>query len=203
MIDVYTVYDNFGLYSSYFGLVPDYNVGFAILAADTVSNADLNAHADIVGEAIIEALIEMSISNAGAAFSGSYTASGLNSSISVSVDTLPGMIINSFISNGTDFRETLATLYNVDDKNALSMRLYPTHLSSTTNSGGSTLAFRAVYQDENEFADAETPTCVSWRDVDKYKYGGAALDLFVFELDASGEVMAVEIPALRVKLAKN
>lgn len=203
MIDIYTAYDNFGLYSSYLGLVPDYNVGFAILAADTVSNADLNAHADIVGEVIIEALIKIALSNAKSAFSGTYTASGLNSSISISVDTLPGMIIDSFISNGTDFRKPLATLYNVDEYNALSMRLYPTHLSTTTTSGGSTLAFRAVYQDENEFADAGTPTCVSWRDVDKYKYGGAALDLFIFELDVSGKVIGVEIPALRVTLAKD
>lgn len=202
MIDIYTVYDNLGLYSSYLSLVPDYDVGFAILAADTASNADLNAHADIVGEIIIEALIEIALSNADATFSGTYSASGLNSSISISVDTLPGMIIDSFISNGTDFREPLATLYNVDDSNALSMRLYPTHLSSATQSGGSTMAFRAVYQDENEFADAGTSTCVSWKDVDKYKYGGAALDLFVFELDASGEVVGVEIPALRVTLAK-
>lgn len=82
MIDVYTLYDNFGLYSSYFGLVPDYNVVFAILAADTESNADLNAHADIVGEVIIEALIEIALSNAESTFSGTYTASELNSSIS-------------------------------------------------------------------------------------------------------------------------
>lgn len=202
MIDVYTFYDNFGLYSSYFGLVPDYNVGFAILAADTESNADLNAHADIVGEVIIEAMIKIALSNAESAFSGTYIASGLNSSISISVDTLPGMIIDSFMSNGTDFRKPLAALYNVDDYDALSMRLYPTHLSSTTKPGGSTLAFRAVYQDENEFADAGTPTCVSWKDVDKYKYGGAALDLFIFELDASGKVLGIEIPALRVTLTK-
>ncbi|KUL85843.1 hypothetical protein ZTR_07344 [Talaromyces verruculosus] len=203
MIDVYTVYDNFGLYSSYLGLVPDYNVGFAILAADTASNADLNSHTDIVGEVIIETLIKIALSNAESGFSGTYTANGLNSSISISVDTLPGMIIDSFISNGTDFRKPLATLYNVEDYTALSIRLYPTHLSSVTESGGSTLAFRAVYQDENEFADAGTPTCVSWRDVDKYRYGGAALDLFIFELNASGEVVSVEIPALRVNLAKD
>ena len=49
MVDVYTVLSNEGfnegLYSSYLGLVPDFGVGFAILSADTVAPADLNAHA--------------------------------------------------------------------------------------------------------------------------------------------------------------
>ncbi|EED15033.1 alkaline D-peptidase, putative [Talaromyces stipitatus ATCC 10500] len=199
MIDIYTAYDN---------LVPDYGFGFAILAADTESNPDLNAHADYAGNLTID-LIEIAMLNANATFTGSYTASsselsGLNSSISISVDSLPGLIVDSFISNGTDFRKQLAMLYNAADYEALSVRLYPTHLSSTTTQpGGSRQVFRAVYQDKKEFADAGTPTCVSWRDVDKFRYGGAAVDLFVFDLDAEGKIVGVEIPALRVKLEKD
>ncbi|GAB1198373.1 hypothetical protein APSETT444_007692 [Aspergillus pseudonomiae] len=201
MVDIYTYYSSIGQYSSYIGLVPDYNVGFAVLATDSVSAPDLNAHADIIGDVILPALMKTAVKQAGARFGGEYTASsGLNSSIIVSVDKLPGMFVDRFVSNGTDFRETLASLIGVKDPEALSIRLYPTGLVSSTESGGSRVAFRAVLQDKNELADAGTPTCVSWMDVDKLKYNGRALDLFVFVLDGDGNAVGVEIPGLVLQL---
>jgi hypothetical protein len=41
-------------------------------------------------------------------------------------------------------------------------------------------------------ADAGTPTCVSWMDVENLVYGGQFLDKYVFELDESGKAKAVE-----------
>jgi hypothetical protein len=207
MVDTYTALSNFGLYSSYIGLLPDYNVGFAILAADTASNADLNAHADIIGDVLLPAVIEIAISNAASNFAGTYVSSSssiggisLNSSITISFDSMPGIFVDSFLSNGSDFRNALATLYGVANPKALSMRLYPT--THTSSGPGSVQAFRAVYQDENALADNGTPTCVSWMDVDKVIYGGFALDWFLFELNDDGEAISVEIPALRVKLGR-
>jgi len=48
VIDVYTKSGTVDKYSSYFGLVPSYDVGFAILAVDSGRGApDLNAYADV------------------------------------------------------------------------------------------------------------------------------------------------------------
>lgn len=54
VIDIYTKTGTVGRYSSYFGLVPSHDVGFAILAVDQGSDApDLNAYADItIGKSI-------------------------------------------------------------------------------------------------------------------------------------------------------
>lgn len=54
IVDIYTKLGTVGRYSSYFGLVPSYDVGFAILAVDGGEEApDLNAYADItLGECI-------------------------------------------------------------------------------------------------------------------------------------------------------
>ncbi|KAE8424014.1 beta-lactamase/transpeptidase-like protein [Aspergillus pseudocaelatus] len=203
MVDIYTYYSSIGQYSSYIGLVPDYNVGFTVLAADSVSAPDLNAHADIIGDIILPALMKMAVKQAGARFGGQYTASaGLNSSLTVSVDELPGMYVKRFVSNGTDFQETLASLIGVEDPDALSIRLYPTGLVSETASGGSRMAFRAILQDKDELADAGTPTCVSWMDVDKLKYQGRALDSFVFEVDGDGNAIGIEVSALELQLKK-
>ncbi|KAL2797860.1 beta-lactamase/transpeptidase-like protein [Aspergillus keveii] len=205
MVDVYTVLSNEGynesLYSSYLGIVPDFGVGFAILSADTEAPADLNAHADIIGDVVLEALMVTAIEQAAKNFGGAYKSSAINSSITVQYDTLPGLYIDEFISNGTDFRETLSELLAIADPADLSIRLYPSQLESHFTAG-SRQAFRAVFQDKSELADYGTPTCVSWLNLDKFHYGGRALDEFVFELDQGGRAVGVEIPALQVELRR-
>ncbi|OJI97598.1 hypothetical protein ASPVEDRAFT_79301 [Aspergillus versicolor CBS 583.65] len=203
LVDVYTVLSNEGynesLYSSYIGLVPDYGVGYAILSADTEGPADLNAHADIIGDVVLTALVKMAVLQAGESFNGTYTAAADStslSSITVRQDNLMGLYIDEFISNGTDFRETLSGLVGVEQSKDLSIRLYPTQRV------GSKQAFRAVLQDVTELADNDTPTCVSWMDVDELQYGGRGLDEFVFEVDERGRAVGVEIPALRVVLSR-
>ncbi|KAJ5682596.1 hypothetical protein N7462_005761 [Penicillium macrosclerotiorum] len=204
MVDVYSILsnegNNEGLYSSYLGLVPDYSVGFAILSADTVSPADLNAHADYM-EVMLEAVMETALKQAAKNFGGAYVASGLNSSITVMWDGLPGLYIEDFVSNGINFRETLATLTHVANATDLSIRLYPTERVETDNQG-SKQAFRGVLQDKTELADAGTPTCVSWMDLDKLRYGEYGLDEFIFNLNAEGQAVSVEIPALEMTLVK-
>ncbi|KAL2825082.1 beta-lactamase/transpeptidase-like protein [Aspergillus cavernicola] len=215
MVDIYTVLsnegNNEGLYSSYLGLVPDFGVGFAILSADSKEPADLNAHADIIGDVVLEALMNVAIEQAAENFGGAYKAASasnsnaaINSSITVKYDDLPGLYIQEFISNGTDFRETLAELVGIASPGDLSIRLYPSQLVDEEDDGsGSRQAFRAVFQDTTELADNDTPTCVSWLDLDKFRYGGRGLDEFIFSLDQSGQAVSVEIPALRVELRKN
>lgn len=211
MVDIYTVLSNEGpnesLYSSYLGLVPSFGVGFAILSADTEKSADLNAHADLIGDVVLGALMgvaaEQALGNFGGAYEykGAGVGAGLNSTIVVGVDELPGLYIQEFISNGTDFRGTLAGILGVSLPVDLSIRLYPVQLVERSGSG-SRMAFRAVFQDMTELADAGTPTCVSWMDLDKLRYGGRGLDEFVFELDSKGRAIGVEIPALQVTLER-
>ncbi|KAJ5294955.1 hypothetical protein N7508_009776 [Penicillium antarcticum] len=210
MVDTYTVLSNEGrnesLYSSYLGLVPSFGVGFTILSADTEKPADLNAHADLIGDVILEALMGIAAEQALEHFGGGYghSSARLNSSIVLGVDELPGLFIREFISNGTDFRATLAGILSFPSPVDLSIRLYPVQLVERSGSGsGSRMAFRAVFQDMTELADAGTPTCVSWLDLDKLQYGGRRLDEFVFELDSRGRATGVEIPALQVKLERN
>ena len=205
MVDVYSVLsnegDNEGLYSSYLGLVPDYGIGYVILSADTESPADLNAHADYM-EVILEAVMETAQEQAVLNFGGLYSASGnLDSYINVTYDNLPGLFIEQFYSNGTNFRDTLADLTGIANGTDLSIRLYPTQLTEM-NRSGSQQGFRAVMQDKTEFADNNTPTCVSWMDVDKYQYGGHGLDEFIFTLNSAGKAVGVEVPALNVTLVR-
>lgn len=209
MIDVYTVLSNEGedegLYSSYIGLVPDYGIGFAILSADTVSPADLNAHADYmqnIMDGVVTTATEQAVSN----FGGGYTDKRTNSSISITYDShgsLPGIWMKDFISNGVDFKDTLADIMGMDNGTVLSIRLYPTQRTEEGyHCHRSKQAFRAVLQDKTALADAGTPTCVSWMDVDKLQFGERGLDEFIFTVDSADKALSVEIPALNVTLTR-
>ena len=202
LVDVYTVLSNEGykesLYSSYLGLVPDYGLGYAILSADTKQAADLNAHADAV-DSVLRAVVTMAVEQAMQNFGGPWKASGSsNSSIKISYDKYPGIFIEEFVSNGTNFLDTLSSLTGVKKTKDMSVRLYPTH--SAVSGGYTKQAFRAVFQDKSELADNNTPTCVSWLDLDKFEYNGAGLDEFIFTLDRSGKAFMLDVPALDLKL---
>ncbi|KAK2789736.1 hypothetical protein FQN51_002679 [Onygenales sp. PD_10] len=201
MIDVYTVLGDLGSYSSYIGIVPDYDVGFTILAADGTGAPDLNAHADIIADVLLPALIQMATLEAAAAYGGEY-ASSHNSSLTISADELPGLFVEEWVSNGVDYKAELGDINGIDDPSAVSIRLYPTDRITKTESG-SRRAFRAVIQDMNEEADNGTPTCVSWMEVDALKYAGSALDEIVFEIGEDGRAVAVEVPALRTVLERS
>ncbi|MCJ1241110.1 hypothetical protein MMC14_009114 [Varicellaria rhodocarpa] len=181
ILDVYTKTGVIGHCSSYLGLLPDYDVGFVILAADQSVQPDLNVYADIVGDLIVPGVLETAIGDALLGFGGTYQNG--NSSITISVATKgtthnPGLSVDNLTSNGADVRAAIAKL-NVIDPSGLSFRLYPTNLRSTS---GSTMrvAFRAVFQDELAFEDSGTPACISWMGVDALTYDSVALDLFFF-----------------------
>jgi hypothetical protein len=112
-----------------------------------------------------------------------------------------GLEITELIRDGVDVRGSYAKLRGIDPK-GLSLRIYPTNLQSKSADGSSKYAWRAIMQDQDAFADAGTPTCVSWMAVDIPRYGGEALDRFVFGVDKDGAAKEVEIPALRMMLKR-
>lgn len=161
---------------------------------------DLNAHADYI-EVVLETIIKSSMKQVAQNFGGTYAALDLNSSVTVKFDELPVLFIESLISNGTSFRKTLAGLTGGLDATNLSIRLYPTRLVQQHGSG-SKHAFRAVFQDETELADAGTTTCVPRLNVDKSQYAGHGLDEFTFTPNSKDEAISVEAPALEVILKR-
>lgn len=200
IIDTYTYLGGLGAYSSYLGLVPNYNVGFAILAADSAgSTPDLNAHADFIAGTLLPALETVAATEAIKGHAGTYSDAASGAKLSIAANyTKTGLNVLSFTgSNGTDLKATLAELNNVSGgADALSFRLFPTNLATDT-----TRSFRAVYQDMNAFADAGTPTCVSWMNVDQLMYGGKSLDSFNFNYK-DGQAVSLEVPGFGLKLVR-
>lgn len=200
VIPVYQVRGNIGLYSSHVGVVPDYNVGFVILAADTETNPDLNAYADIIATEMIPALEQNAIVDASRAFAGTYmSTSNISLVIAQAQDSTPGLAVSHFTASGVDIRAVYAALNNIAPEN-LSVRLYPTNIVQETGRGRN-MAFRASFQDAAALADAGTPTCETWRYIDAFQVNGVSLDEFVFEMEGD-EAVGVEVPAVNARLER-
>jgi hypothetical protein len=98
-----------------------------------------------------------------------------------------------------DMFDIYAELSGVQKEN-LSIRLYPTDINEKI-AHGERIRFRAVLQDVTALADAGTPTCDTWRFVDKLQLGGVGTDQFVFEINEDGEIY-VEAVAFQMRMLK-
>lgn len=203
IIPIFTKLGAQGSYSPYFGLVPDYGVGFVILSADTNQAADLNAYADLIGEYLIPALERTAAQEAALSYTGNYTSADGSSTLELLVDGLGGLSITRWTANNgsLDLRSAYAKLKDTP-VSSLDMRLYPTNLLDNMGANNDIrLAWRAVLQDIDAPVDAGTPTCITWEDsVDLFVYNGVSLDSFVFEVDTQGSATTVEILALNMTL---
>lgn len=142
------------------------------------------------------------------------TTTPLNSTLTLTVDSGPGLALTRWISNGTDMLYvSVALASNLSseywDTLRPSVRLYPTGLEDAvpangTNKGGKKVAFKAVFEDVGgpAFNGTYKADCATWVGVTGAVYGSRPLDLFVFEVDAGGRVVGVENGALRVGMEK-
>lgn len=204
--DLYTKEGDSSYFSSYLILSPEHGAGFTILIAGNASTALANtAIADILTSTVIPALESQAAAEAAQKLAGTYipTSSNLNSSVTLSVDPSrgAGLLVTSWISNGTDMFSWLPL--RAGDE----LSLFPTDLRSAPVGQAAQVAFRGTFGfsdyklDVGIFVDQITTNSV-WEDVDSAIYGGASLDLFVFDVDAKGNAITVTPAATRAKLQK-
>ncbi|KAL9618730.1 MAG: hypothetical protein Q9160_006609 [Pyrenula sp. 1 TL-2023] len=203
IIDIYTHVGSIGPYSSYWGLAPDLGIGFVVLAVDEGEGGkgtgpDLNAHADVIGNVMVPALVGAALQQAEGVYAGVY--SGGDARVKIEVPTqagqLGGLALTEFRFSGErDGLEEIAEVYGIEILERLSVRLYPTGLEAGLGSGRKKVAFRAVVEDKGASADAGTPTCISWQGVGTRTRGGMELDRveFVVEEREGGEGVAVGV----------
>jgi hypothetical protein len=206
--DLYTKLGDSGAYSGYIILLPDYGVGFSILAAASSANrfSVVAAIADLITDSIMPSLSVQAAVEAEYNFGGVYasTVRGLNSSLTLSVNhtkgASPGLIISSWISNGTDVLTTLAPAIG-----PLPYRLLP----SISDMKGGKIAFRLVtsydapsVQPPKRLFSGPSIIGGDWIDLDSPAYAGIGLSLFVFDVTMGGKATAVSPAALRVRLQK-
>ena len=204
--DLYTKGGDGPGFSSYLILSPDHGAGFTILITGNASTLIASpAIADVLTSTVIPALESQAAAEAAENFAGTYASKSpsLNSSVTLSVDPSrgAGLLVTSWISNGTDMFSWLAS--SAGDE----LSLFPTDLRGAPVGQAGQVAFRGTFglskykRDVGIFVDQAT-TDLAWADVDSLFYGGASLDLFVFDVDAKGDTIAVRPAATRAELQK-
>ena len=204
--DLYTKQGDGPGYSSYLILSPDHGAGFNILITGNASTLIATpALGDILISTLMPALESQAVAEAKKNFAGTYASSSpsLNSSVTLSVDPSrgAGLLVTSWISNGTDMFSWLAS--SAGDE----FSLFQTDLRSAPVGQAGQVAFRGTFgqskykRDVGTFVDQIT-TNLGWANVDSLFYGGGSFDLFVFDVDTKGNAITVSPAATRAKLQK-
>lgn len=191
---IYSKSGDIGVYSSIVALLPDYDVGFSILAAGKGAHYNVAILADIVAQAMCPALETSAKAEARSAYSGTYTVPGSTmSSITVIVDSGPGLSITNWTSEGQNVFPLLADLSCAESSEGLTVRLYPSGLKITKGGKTAATAWRAVRQVLPQPLDpgAFSQNCDTWVAVDDIVYGIFGLDEFVFKLNENGKATSI------------
>ncbi|KAJ3484691.1 hypothetical protein NLG97_g6995 [Lecanicillium saksenae] len=173
-----------GSYASYFGVSPDLDVGFAILARDftvTDGKLDLNVYADIASDTL-RPLQKVAVGEMAAKYAGLFKSES-GDALLLNV-TGPGLEVMKMSEDGKNRRQDVADVSGIKET-SLDFRLYPTNVRNAERH-----QYVAVFQDRDAPVDAGTPTCITWQDV------GSLISVpnkFIFELNSMGVASSVSV----------
>lgn len=181
-------------YSSQLLLIPEYDLGLVIFAAgDGHALAWLREE---VLKSLVPKVEEISRSQVSDRLSGLYSSSdaNVNSSLVLEFQGSSGLIVTSWISNGTDFLAHYAAMTNPKQRPG-HVQLIPSNIERGTNGQ----VWRAEFiQDELPFEGVVNMNLVV--DVDSFTYASHSLEEFVFQLDEAGRAMRLNLPGFRISL---
>ncbi|PMD13741.1 beta-lactamase/transpeptidase-like protein [Hyaloscypha hepaticicola] len=207
--DMYTKLGDSGAYSSLMVLIPDYDAGFSILSASTLQTRAevLSVIAETIADLLLPALQAQAGVEAEHNFVGTYTSTvhGLNSSLTLihnqTESSPPGLVISSWISNGTDMTTRFSGAFG-----PAPWRLLP----SIADAKNEKAAFLLV--SNTDAPSLQSPTGLfsgtfvdfqDWVNVGSLTYGDLGVGSFVFDIGRHGKATAVTLPAFQVKLKRN
>ncbi|KAL6252772.1 hypothetical protein RBB50_000491 [Rhinocladiella similis] len=200
IVDTYTKSGDIGVYSTAFGLVPDYNLGFTVLAAGDHPNSQVAPVRGTIVDIFYKAAEAAAKEQARRAFTGTFRSTDRNSSITLAVDGGAGVKVQQWTSNGTDFL-TQEYLANYHD-----FRLFPTELSTEADG----LTYYKYHLDTFINPDGEPFTGDPWAEyndywiqIDSNIYDNLSTDAFVIGFDKDGIVQSVASQALRTSMLRS
>jgi hypothetical protein len=203
---MYTKGGHFGQYTSELILLPEWDVGYNVLASGQQVTLAVDTVSNIVAEVVVAAALDAAAAvEANAMYAGMYVSSD-GDSITLEVDDGPGLLISKWTWNGTDAMPIYATLSAGDPEANISIRLWPTTLQNPPRVGANTVervSFRSYVQ-KLPFNPNPYPVlgnCISWLTTDQFNYGGVGIDEFVFDI-ADGRASKVAARFLRAEYSR-
>jgi hypothetical protein len=229
LIDVYTKSGDLGLYHALLGIVPDYDIVVSVITAGAEVTIDPYARSKLFSAVIQTILpaVEAAGRDEAARFEGTFVDESSNSSLVLSSDSGPGLLIESFSVRGFDVLNNIGS-YSIgtagsgsglssqpsDDDTApaepsIEGRLYPTKRTSTSD-GGSATAWRGIFdgRTEEQIKELEDSiywidaSCETWLATDRSAYNFLSISDFHIVESEDGDVKSIKNPAFNVTLTK-
>ncbi|KAJ5591594.1 uncharacterized protein N7459_001963 [Penicillium hispanicum] len=201
IIDIYSKIGSVPDYNSIFMVIPDYGLTVSILSAGPQSNVGIQfGLATKVLQPLVRAFETAGKEEATVSYAGTYANKETNSTIKLGIDNQSGLVVESWVMNGRDIKETYPAIASVSSNpplsQYLSIRLFPAGLQSSNLSAWravfDTLAPAGVPQEDEQVFILQF-ACNSWETIDNVVYGYNALDDFVFELESRNGTVAASI----------
>ncbi|EDN07365.1 predicted protein [Histoplasma mississippiense (nom. inval.)] len=213
LVDFYTKFGDLGRYGSAIALIPDYDVGFTVLAAGANPGRQRTLLADLISSLLITTLEKEARTQAREAFAGTYTSTYNENDMTTVVKISdekdspgPGLAIDSFYLNGVSFEDIVGAF--IGERRGtfpkVGLRLQPTGLTAryanrSRGSVRSRTSFRVIAEIREPGANNNltkenifSGPCKTWMSIDGLRYGGRSIDELVFELDEAGKAVALE-----------
>lgn len=189
-------------YFSRISIMPEYGLGLTILTGGR--NGLLAEIQEIVTVELIRAAEDLIWRDVEATYSGTFTSTdpSLNSSITLGSSASSGLVLNTFISNGTDVFTTLLAQYagvGDDDDGRWRAQFTPTLLYKNETTQQGEIWRLVVVPERTEEAEESIWSDFCSTDVDPATYAALPINEFVFW----HEEKTVELPAWRVSMRKD
>ena len=196
MIDLFTKSGSLSGYTSRIILIPEYDLGVTVLVAG--DGKAVNWIEQRVLAHLIKGVDKMTQDQTRDKYAGVYYAPvsiGFNSSLKIEVDGAEGVIVTSWISNGTNFLDQYKELSKAGDTGRAQL------VPSSIKRGRSGEVWRLIYAAPDSRRGGAIKNCLI-DDLDSMMYGGRSLEEFVFHQDEKGVIQSIELPAFRIMLQK-
>ncbi|KAI4122420.1 MAG: hypothetical protein LQ338_005825 [Usnochroma carphineum] len=186
-------------YSSHLLLIPEYELGIVVLVAG--DGHALSWLREELLTAIVPVIEQIARQQTAERLSGTYISADtrVKSSISLEVQGSLGLVLTSWVSNGTDFLTRYISMskqgsgYDGPGR----VQLTPSH----TKRGETGEVWRAQFV-PNESPRAGIIDTHLITDVDTFTYASRSVEEFVFCTEISGHASKVDLPGLRITLSK-
>jgi hypothetical protein len=196
IMDLITKSGSLSGYASRIIIIPEYNIGVTVLVAGEGKAKgwiEELVMSKLIPEVESGARCKMRDKYADTYYAPAYL--GVNSSVKIDLDGASGLVLTSWISNGTDFLYQYAALSMGADKGRA--QLVPSNIGR----GSSAEVWRVMFATPDTRTGRAMENCLI-DDLDSMMYGGRSLEEFVFHLGEDGVVESVELPAFRITLKK-
>ncbi|KPM43219.1 hypothetical protein AK830_g3316 [Neonectria ditissima] len=215
IVDVYGKGGDYGSYRAFIRMIPDYDVSISVLTGGpeiSLGHSLRMRISSIVVETLLPAIEQAGRDEASSpqGFTGIYTEKSTNSSITLNLDSGPGLVISNFTIRGFDVLNNIGSYSGeATEPGHVEGRLYPTRLSQELKGGSAEVAWRAVFDSATDTQKAleaqvfyKDGACQSWFSLDRLSYNFLSLAEFVFVKSQYGEIKAIKNKAFNVTLTK-